>query len=187
MIPLGILATTAGGGAAAGAYELISTAYPTTGSSSVSITSIPNTYKHLQLRITGGYPYTNQSELEVFMRFNSNTSSIYSWHKLVGDGNSVTSSAGTSLNAMYALILGPGDENAVTSSFGGTVIDILDYAVTTKNKTIRSFGGYHKDTSMKKVMLYSGLYGATDAISSISINGYFKTGSRIGLYGIKGA
>jgi len=46
-IPLGILA--ASGGGAAGAFESIATVTATGSQTSLTFTSIPNTYQHLQL------------------------------------------------------------------------------------------------------------------------------------------
>jgi hypothetical protein len=70
------------------------------------------------------------------------------------------------------------------------VIDILDAFETTKNKTIRSFGG-QVGSGANLILLHSGFWNNTAAISSITlgVNGapQFATGCRFSLYGIKAA
>jgi hypothetical protein len=70
------------------------------------------------------------------------------------------------------------------------IIDIHDYASTTKNKTVRSFFG-HDRNGAGSVYLYSGLWMNTGAITSLSLgqanfSGTFDTGTVASLYGIKG-
>jgi hypothetical protein len=69
------------------------------------------------------------------------------------------------------------------------VIDILDYANTSKYKTTRTLAG-NDQNGAGLVGLYSGLYMSTSAISSIEFtingSGNFATGSNFALYGIKG-
>jgi hypothetical protein len=67
------------------------------------------------------------------------------------------------------------------------IIDIHDYASTTKNKTTRMFGGIDKNGS-GEVSLFSGLWRNTSAITSINIymsSGNWTTDSTFSLYGIK--
>lgn len=193
-IPLGFWATAGAGGAAAGSYELISTAYGDGSSVNVTFSSVPSIYKHLQLRVTtrtnaGGF-YNDWLR----MRFNGVTTNSYSGHNLFGNGSSVSSNSDLNRSSMQDIARVAGNL-ATTGVYGATVIDILDYASTTKNKTVRVFGGYHEDTSSNYyVNLSSAFYMSTDAVSSISLlslvsnagAGYFTTGSRFSLYGIRG-
>lgn len=184
MIPLGILATTAGG-AAAGAYELISTTILGSDTNNIEFTSIAQTYKHLQIRAT-----TRESSATIGANFNVRmngiTSSSYSHHRLSGNGSSVSSSnfANASNIIMHELPY----SGSTSGIFSSSIIDILDYASTAKNKTIRALtGATPADTGIK---LVSGVLYSTSAITSVTLYTTatsFLTGSRFSLYGIKGA
>lgn len=168
-------AAGAGGGAAAGAYELIST---TLGTSPLTFSSIPSTYKHLQLRIVQRSSGSTQ-----FIRFNGDTGSNYVRHELRGNGTNVTSSASTAQTyiAPGFVVNSGGTPSGAHSAF---IIDILDYASTTNNKTVRMFGGGLDDAD-KYIALNSGLWLSTAAINSIGLT-YATSTSRFSLYGVKG-
>ena len=74
--------------------------------------------------------------------------------------------------------------------FGAIVIDILDYANTSKYKTARLLGGADQNGS-GEVWSHSGNWRNTTAISSIklleAVTGNFVQYSHFALYGIKGA
>jgi hypothetical protein len=81
--------------------------------------------------------------------------------------------------------------NAGTNVFGAAIVDILDFASTNKNKTIKSFHGLTGGASglgdLNAVHLSSGLFLSTNAVSSITIfpnTGNFVTGSRFSVYGV---
>jgi hypothetical protein len=197
-IPLGILAVAGAGGGAVPAFELIETSLVSSDTTSVTLSSIPQTYKHLQVRWTGR---NNQnwgsigSSPGFWIQINGVTSSSYSTHRLIGNGSSVSSGANTSLDyirftSILANAFGP------TSSFGAGVIDIVDYTNTATNKTVRSLAGYNSNsTEIGGVSLSSGALISTGAVSSITLGagngpaggGQFVSGSRFSLYGIKGA
>jgi hypothetical protein len=187
MIPLGILATTAGGGGGAGSYELISTAYGTGSSGVITFSSIPSTYKHLQIRVTGRSTRSGSTNTSAYMQLNGSASG-YAYHRLYGDGSSVSSGAITSMTyAQIAVSTFPAADDTA-NVHAASVIDILDYASTTKNTTIREFIGANGSV-IKQIGLYSALWNNTAAVTSITINDQFAnwtTTSRFSLYGIKG-
>jgi hypothetical protein len=83
------------------------------------------------------------------------------------------------------------DNTAAANIFAGMVIDILDYTSTSKNKTVRSLGGYDRNGA-GEISLSSGLwYASPAAITSIELTTTatteFKSYSQFALYGIKGA
>lgn len=187
MIPLGILATTAGG-AAAGAYELISTAYGTGSSGTITFSSIPQDFKHLQIRMT-----TRSSRVDTStayrIRLNSDIGSNYADHYLRGNGSSVSSGSSTSATSIFAAFTAA--SNSTANAFGSQVIDILDYASASKNKTIRGLYGITEAAApITTISLISGLWMSTSAVSSITIYEAFSanwtTSSRFSLYGIRG-
>jgi hypothetical protein len=170
--------------AAAGAYELISTTLLSSTTASVTFSSIPSTYKHLQVRIAARIATaTGTNGVEFDLRLNSDSGANYASHRLYGDGTSVTSAQ----NQM-AVLQGLPSASQTAGIFGAAVIDILDYASTTKNKTLKTLNGYNGASN--RISMHSGLWVSTAAVNSIlvyDINAFsFASGSRFSLYGIKG-
>lgn len=179
LIPIGFF-----GGGAAGAYELISTAYGTGSSSTVTFSSISTTtYKHLQLRIVLGSTLTYEQGSSAEIRFNSDTTANKSFHQMAGNGSGVNASASVNQNAIYFSYLSV-PNNPITVA----VVDITDAFSTQKNKTIRLFNGYA--WTSKNVSMRSSLFQSTAAISSISVieqnANAWSNRTRFSLYGIKG-
>jgi hypothetical protein len=173
----------AGGGSA---YELISTTVLGS-SATVSFTSIPTSFKHLQIRAvarTGAGQVPDQ----ITLRFNNDTTGgNHGWHFLNGNGSSVSSGAGVSGETAIRCQMITG-ASAASSDFGTVIIDVLDAFSTTKNKTVRSLGGY-ADNSGRDVGLSSGFYLSTSAVNRIDLLGLFSSnfiaGSRFSLYGMR--
>jgi hypothetical protein len=185
-IPLGILAVAGAGGGAAGAYEQITTQVLSSTTSTITFSSIASTYKHLELRIVAR---TNGAGTEDGIRITFNGSTTgYSRHSLYGDGSSVYSGANTSQSYADTYPAAIASANT-TNEFGSLLVSVLDYASTSKNKTIRTLGG-HTNPSAKAISLVSNLWASTSAVSSISLvssfGNSFVSGSRFSLYGIRG-
>ncbi len=169
----------------ASSYESIATTtVGAGGSSTITFSSIPSTYTHLQVRILARstYPALNTS---VIMRANSDTASNYSYHSLSGDG-ATASSYGVATD-VFGLIQSYPGSSAAANIFGVGVVDILDYANTNKYKTLRALqGGDSNGAGM--VGITSGVWMSTAAISTITINPSGGTAiqySSFALYGIK--
>jgi hypothetical protein len=183
---LGIMASQISGHLANPSYESIATASTTGTVSSFTFSSIPATFKHLQIRGL----VTASSIVNAFITFNSDTGANYSWHWVGGDGTSANTNTGTSTNQ----IVGFTSFNSTSSYIGAaTIMDILDYTNTSKYKTLRALNGFDDNTSHAgyiPLTLSSGLWFSTVAITSITITcsgGYtFNQGSQLALYGIKG-
>lgn len=158
------------------AFESIATATGTGSSGTITFSSIPSTFKHLQIRFTA---FTSAA-ININVRFNSDNGANYAYHQLVGDGASVSSAGVASSVVMYG-------GYATSSQYGVGIIDLLDYASTNKNKTMRSLHGSDANGS-GLILLRSGLWQNTNAITSIeliSTSGNFTTASTFSLYGIK--
>lgn len=179
---LGVIAASGAGGG--GAYESIATATGTGSSGTITFSSIPSTYASLQIRLIANDGGNNN----IGIRFNGDSATNYANHMLIGDGATASASANTSVNrALYV-----GQAISTASTFGVSIIDIHDYAVATKNKTVRSFHGWDTNNGGDggAVRLTSGLWLNTAAVTSISLvdlAGSFSTSSVFSLYGIKGA
>jgi hypothetical protein len=87
---LGIYASQISGHlfAPSGAYDSIATATFTGSALSVTFSSIPSTYTHLQIR---GLARTPSGNDQIDLRFNGDSGNNYSMHGLSGDGASVAS------------------------------------------------------------------------------------------------
>ena len=170
--------------AAAGDFESIATTTLSTTTASVTFSSIPATYTHLQLRGIACGP------ARFGMEFNSDTASNYNHHFVYGDGASV--GAGGSANTTPASGTSIGIASTGSTYFTPFVVDILDYANTNKYKTWKSLNGYDANGS-GYVVLYSGAWRNTNAISQIKIaqtetfTGNFNQYSTFALYGIRSA
>jgi hypothetical protein len=164
-----------------GAFESIQTfTVGAGGQSSISFTSIPSTYKHLQIRWIS---QNNSAAYYVQNRFNNDTTTSYASHRLVGNG-STGSVAGTFNEAENS----NSPMSATTNIFGAGVMDILDYANVNKFKTTRTLGGWDENGS-GRIELTSGLWRKTEAINRIdffAFAGSFTQHSSFALYGIKG-
>lgn len=157
------------------------------GVSSVSFTSIPSTYTHLQIRIIAR---TNRSAIGDYVAgtFNSDTGANYSYHNLLGTGTAVAVGAGASSSFLdFERIAG---NTAGSNVFGTVIVDILDYANTNKYKTTKSLGGFDSNGS-GEIQLDSSSWRNTNAITSITfvpgVGTSFLQYSSFALYGIKGA
>jgi hypothetical protein len=153
------------------------------GAASALLDNIPGTYQHLQIR---GISKTAGAGDGLWVRVNGDTGSNYTYHLLYGTGASAAAAAGTSQtqtvggNQTYS--------GTNSSTFSGFVIDILDYASTSKNKTLRSLSGYDLNGS-GEIRLSSGLWMSTSAITSITLRdsggSNLQQYSTYALYGVK--
>lgn len=183
---LGFFAT-AGAGAAAGAFELISTQVLASSASSVTFSSIPQTYKHLQIRVVARSATTN---VFISARLNGDTAANYATHSLFGEGGGSVTSGADAPNRDFALALPYADSSDAASAFGASCIDILDYTNSSKNTTLRGLGGF----ATRQIRLSSGFWNNTAAVTSVTLfnvnsplnSSNFGANSRFSLYGIKG-
>lgn len=179
------LGLPSGGGSS---FESIATATPS-GVTSVTFSSIPSTYKHLQIRGIGRTNGGANSSYLITATFNSDsTAANYAYHYLRGNGTNAAAVGTTATgNAIIGLFPSSG---STASAFGATICDILDYANTSKYKTIRGFTGSDTNTASASfsVNLNSSLWLSTSAVTSLTITGEaaFAAGSTFALYGIKG-
>lgn len=172
--------------ASTNSYESIATTtVGAGGSATISFTSIPSTYKHLQIRLFAkSTRAAGNAGDAINMTFNSDTAANYSYHQLQGNG--ATASASGSASTSNIQIERSGD--ATASILGVIIVDVLDYQNTNKFKTTRSLGGVDFNGSGYATLM-SGNWRSTSAITSITLDpnaGDFAQYSQAALYGIKG-
>lgn len=153
----------------------------------ISFTNIPQTFKHLQLR--GIVRSTNAAFWGgLYATFNSDSTSSYSNHHLVGNGSSASSSANaneTGISIPFASV----GTSATAGIFGSFVMDVLDYNNTNKFKTTRTLNGrdLNGGGSEDRIGLSSGAWRSSSAITSIALTFAttdFVTGTSFALYGV---
>ena len=167
-----------------GSYESIATVtVGSGGQSTITFSSIPSTYKNLQIRgivrNTGGAGGDN-----LYMRYNGDTATNYTAHFMHTSGANAAVDSIYPWEIMLPAFIPTNDQTAnIYCSF---IIDILDYADTNKFKTFKSLSGFDLNTS-GKVGLFSGLWRNTNAISSITFvcSNNFIQYSEFALYGTK--
>jgi len=179
------------GGAVLSSYESIAKVTGTGSSGTLTFSSIPSTFKHLQIRGIWRTNYASNPDFLCAITANSDTGSNYAWHNLEGNGSSVSASGGASdtriLSTRFAA------SSVASNTLGAIVIDVLDYGSTTKYKTFRLFGGVDDNNTAPatKIQVRSGLWLSTSAINSISFTTIggdsWTTQTTLALYGIKEA
>jgi hypothetical protein len=157
-------------------YTPIATTTLGSAAATVTFSSIPNTYTDL---IVVAYHWGTTGVNGLYVTLNNNTSSLYSDTQLFGDGVNPGSARNTNITASY---IGQAGSTAATTS----IINIMNYANTTTNKTILS----RNSPSGNIIQANAGLYRSTSAITSVLVSYYgnnFAAGSQFTLYGVKSA
>ena len=188
---LGIMASQISGHLSTAAYESIQTITLGSAQANIEFTSIPSTYKHLQIRAIAKNVTTGAADYDTLrMTVNSDTATNYSSHYIQTQaGGSIGAAADVSKAYYYAgglIRSGTGQSNAFT----GMVLDILDYQNTNKYKTFRCLSATEYNGTYAFFLLTSGNWRSTSAISSIKF--FADTAANLAqyssfaLYGIKG-
>jgi hypothetical protein len=189
---LGIMASSISGSkAVTSSYESIATVTPTSGTS-VTFSSIPSTYKHLQIRWIAQTNRATYGFDDLRVTFNSDSSALYTTHLIFGNGSTV--SVGDDTNASFTNIINSAGTTTSGSWWGTAIVDVLDYENTSKFKTMRYINGTDLNgntiTLPGRVNFGSGLYRSTNAVNSITVtsgaSATWQTGTSFALYGIKG-
>jgi hypothetical protein len=176
-------------GGPAGAYEPIgAVTVPLNGVASITFGSIPQTYTHLQIRMTARTNRAGNVNDNATIYYNSDTNqNNYTYHDFGGDGSG-TFQFGTGAPTVNQMHSASG-ATASANVFGVGITDVLDYTNTNKNKVLRNLGGIDNNGS-GRVAMTSGAWLNTNAITSITIvpavGTLFNQYSSFAIYGIKG-
>ena len=164
---------------AAGGMTLISTT--TLSGASITLSSIPSTYNHLQLVIRNFIPATDGRAL--FMRYNNDSNSRY----ISFSSSSTYNNEELVSFASNSIQISSGNDNAVSQSL--IVLNIYDYknTVTWKINDVRSIITAASPTTSFRYWNASGAYNQTSAITDITLftdTGNLTSGTVL-LYGVK--
>jgi hypothetical protein len=166
------------------AFDSIATITGAGSPTTITFSSIPSTYKHLQVRFR---TLASSSGADSYLRFNGVSTTTYDWHSMSGNGSAASA---IGVPGDDGIRLAYGSDTSTTYPMSA-IIDIYDYANTSKNKTVRTFAGQDfNGTYGGPVVLSSALWRSTSAITSLSINliggPTYSTSSIFSLYGIEG-
>ena len=174
---LGILASSITGGLVtdAGAmFPIRSYVVPSGGAASVTFSSIPSTYSHLQIR--GIQKHSGTGAWATIELNGDTTAANYTKHRLYGNGTSAGTEASTASKQIFT----------VYDQWGATIIDILDYSNTNKYKTVRTLSGFDNNGTNGEVNFDSNLWMSTSAINQVTLYlSNFVQYSSFALYGVK--
>ena len=171
-------------------FESIQTVTGDGSSSSLLFSSIAADWTHLQIRAIARDTNAGTSTGNYLMRFNGDTASNYTRHFLRGIGSG-TVQAGGAANYNYINLQACVPFSGYAANvYGAALVDVLDYASGSKNKTVRGMTGIDDNgvTGNGQIALASGVWLSTSAITSITIisdGTAFTTGSTFALYGVK--
>lgn len=156
------------------------------GAASVTFSSIPQTFTHLQVRGFNRSVSTSTGGMWGKIYLNGDTTTAnYAAHVLYGAGASATAQgfSGSGLTQYCFYTAHAGD-----NSWGSVVADVLDYRSTNKYKTTRLLYGYDANGS-GLVGAGSELWMSTAAVTSLVIDNTganFAQYSSFALYGVVG-
>lgn len=158
-----------------------------------TFSSIPQTYKHLQFRISARMTGST-SPSSVRFQINGNSGAIYTntW-VIAGPSNSpLINVQNDNVNAFMYGNRGMAGGSSSSGLYAVLILDILNYSSSSVNKTFRMVSGAfdRSNSSQTNLMLGTGTPLTNSAISSITVfcdNSFnFANNSSIALYGIKG-
>jgi hypothetical protein len=169
--------------AAAQTYEPIATTTLGSAATSYTFSSIPGTYTDLVLVINGG---ASVSTSEVYLQFNSDTASSYSFTSLNGNGSTVASNRGLSQTWIRSSwYISPPTTHAFLN-----IVNLQNYSNTTTYKTVVSRSGTSSG-SYPGTEAIVGLWRSTSAINSVKIflssTNTWNVGTTFTIYGIAAA
>jgi hypothetical protein len=172
------------------AYESIQTITGDGSSGSITFTSIPTKFKHLQIR---GIARGTRSFIgeDLYFRFNGDAGgSSYYFQEMYANppsNASVGNSGVTSAIRQCQIPAGLAPANV----HGTFILDIYDWKSTVKTKTTKGFGGHDTNDATTGYQYHniwhtSGMWLSTAAITSVTLvsNGPYTTTSSFALYGV---
>ena len=164
--------------------EAIATTYLEADVVTVTMSGIPGTYEHLQLRISARSTRTSSAGW-VRLGPNGDTSTgNKSHHRMQGSATTASAVADASTSSLIFYHM-PSDYDADAGTYGGMVIDILDYANENKNTTFQQVSGW-AGQGADYVVFGSGLWAATTTMTSITLDSTdaWTRGSEFTLFGL---
>jgi hypothetical protein len=166
-------------------YQLISSNTLSSNASSVTFSSIPNTFTDLVLRWSGR-DNSGSANYDIQCEFNGSGGTAYSTIQIYGLGDAAISNAYTS--SAYGRVAYSESSDSTSNVFSSDEIYIPSYAGSL-NKAFSSVGVTENNSPNQRILTsaMASLWRNTSAITSIKLSngGTFVSGSSFYLYGIK--
>lgn len=157
-------------------YNLLDSVTLSSSASSVTFSSIDQSYGDLVLVISPKSLTPTGYGGAALIRFNSDSGSNYSYVFMYGNGSTASSSSGTTTNVY-------GGYQANNDNTPNFLANIMDYSATDKHKAVLTRHGQAENIVYARVYRWAN----TAAITSIDIassGGDFAAGSTFYLYGV---
>ena len=164
--------------------EAIETVYLEADAASVTFASL-GSYEHLQLRC---HVRTDRafSVDRLRVRLNADTGTNYSNHRMYGQATTAAAAAETGHGAIDVYYI-PAESEAATT-YGGVILDILDYRNGSKNTTVQYSAGFVDPSDEEYMAFGSGLWDNVAAVTAIELapdaGSNFVRGSEFTLFGL---
>lgn len=166
------------------------------GLATASFTSIPSTYKTLEIRLWGYSTRSSSNGIDDYnIRFNNDSGNNYSFHFLFGEGggtNPIPGNGSTTNRINSSCCVGTLTSGSIAN--GSAIMQIPDYSNTNKSKTLKIIGGCDQNGptsySPGRSGMVSGSWQNSSAIDRIDLycsNGNWGQYTNIALYGIVGS
>ena len=175
----------------AGAYDALWSTTLAASASSVTISGIPQTYRHLQIRVIARSTLAGNNADNIALRINADSGNNYTTHSVRGSNSLATASAFVNLGYGYLPSTSPSSGN-LASTFAGAVVDLLDYTNINKTKVLRTLSGFSENassgnTGAENIQLSSVLWNNTSTVTSIEFtnSSSFAQYTSFALYGVK--
>lgn len=167
-------------------YTLINSNVLSSSAASVTFSSIPATFDDLVLQISARSDASAVQDMLLF-QFNGDTSTNYSFVRILGNGATASSTASSNLSAAQ-LTAGADAATATSNTFSNVEIYVPAYRVS-QNKPFSMITVQETNAATAYINPSASLWRNTAAITSINIalntGPNFVSGSSFWLYGIK--
>jgi Fibronectin type III domain len=161
------------------------------GESSLTFSSIPSTYKSLQIRYLSKDSSTSSTFTNPYFLINGDSGSNYVYHFMRAgvSGGGPAASGQTPASFIQIALGGTTSYSGSSSMFGAGIVDIIDYTNTSKYKTTKMIAGSNENglNTKDSVSLNSGVWLNTSTITSLTFypgTSTFAAGSTFSLYGV---
>lgn len=174
------------------AFDSIATLTASGGETTLTFSSIPQTYRYLILRGSARFTATGAGgQYSVGIRFNGDTGgSSYPWRWSKTAGATVNGQNFLTASRFYPESAVPNGNT--TGMFGVLHMDIQDYTSSTKTKTVAMLSGTvgMGSTNAPNLTMATGYWIGTNALTSIEISeafygSAFAAGTTYSLYGVE--
>jgi hypothetical protein len=154
-------------------YDLLASTTLATATSSVTFSSIDQSYGDLILVCEAS---GTSSVMIIGIQFNSDTGSNYSYVSMEGNGSATSSTSGTQTLIRHSDGIGSG-------AFGLATFSIFDYSVTDKHKSVLLRFNNAEDSTEAKAARWANTNAIT-SITALTTANQFAAASTFNLYGV---